>query len=37
MLADTMMPQAYEDYGRRPAVGLVVVLGFAVAFLLSTV
>jgi ZIP family zinc transporter len=36
MLADTMMPQAYEDYGRRPAVGLVVVFGFAVAFLLST-
>ena len=24
MLADTMIPQAYEDYGRRPAVGLVV-------------
>ncbi len=36
MLADTMMPQAFEDYDRRPAVGLVVVLGFAVAFLLST-
>ena len=36
MLADTMMPQAFEDYDRRPAVGLVTVLGFAVAFLLST-
>jgi ZIP family zinc transporter len=36
MLSDTMFPQAYEDYDRRPAVGLVVVLGFAVAFLLST-
>jgi ZIP family zinc transporter len=37
MLADTMMPQAFEDYDRKPAVGLVTVLGFAVAFLLSTV
>ena len=36
MLADTMMPQAFEDYDRRPAVGLITVLGFAVAFLLST-
>ncbi len=36
MLADTMMPQAFEDYDRRPAVGLIVVLGFATAFLLST-
>jgi ZIP family zinc transporter len=36
MLADTMMPQAFEDYDRRPAVGLVTVLGFALAFLLST-
>ena len=36
MLADTMMPEAFEDYGRKPAVGLVVVLGFATAFLLST-
>jgi ZIP family zinc transporter len=35
MLADTMMPQAFEDYDRRPAVGLVTVLGFATAFLLS--
>jgi zinc transporter, ZIP family len=37
MLADTMMPEAFEDYDRRPAVGLVVVIGFAAAFLLSTV
>jgi len=36
MLADTMFPEAYEDYGRKPAVGMVTVLGFAVAFLLST-
>jgi zinc transporter, ZIP family len=36
MLSDTMFPQAYEDYDRRPAVGLVVVVGFALAFLLST-
>jgi zinc transporter, ZIP family len=36
MLADTMFPQAYEDYDRKPAVGLLTVLGFAVAFLLST-
>ena len=36
MLADTMMPEAFEDYDRKPAVGLVVVLGFATAFLLST-
>ena len=36
MLADTMIPEAFEDYDRRPAVGLVTVLGFAVAFLLST-
>ena len=37
MLTDTMFPQAFEDYDRRPAVGLVTVLGFAIAFLLSTV
>jgi ZIP family zinc transporter len=36
MLADTMFPQAFEDYDRKPAVGLLTVLGFAVAFLLST-
>jgi zinc transporter, ZIP family len=34
MLADTMMPEAFEDGGR--AVGLVTVLGFALAYLLST-
>jgi ZIP family zinc transporter len=33
MLADTMMPEAIEEGG--PAAGLVTVLGFAVAFLLS--
>jgi ZIP family zinc transporter len=35
MLADTMMPESFEHAGR--AVGLVTVLGFALAFLLSTV
>ncbi len=34
MLADTMMPEAFEDGGRK--VGLVTVLGFALAALLST-
>jgi ZIP family zinc transporter len=34
MLADTMMPEAYERGGR--AVGLLTVLGFALAYLLST-
>jgi ZIP family zinc transporter len=34
MLADTMMPESFEDAGR--AVGLVTLLGFALAFLLST-
>lgn len=34
MLADTMMPEAFQHAGR--CVGLVTVLGFAVAFLLST-
>ncbi|MEI2700836.1 MAG: ZIP family metal transporter [Baekduia sp.] len=33
MLADTMIPEAYEDGG--PAVGVVTVLGFALAYLLS--
>jgi len=33
MLADTMMPEAFEHGGR--VVGLVTVLGFALAFLLS--
>jgi len=35
MLADTMMPEAFEHGGA--VVGLVTVLGFACAFLLSTV
>jgi zinc transporter, ZIP family len=35
MLADTMMPEAFEDGG--DAVGLVTVLGFALAYLLSTI
>jgi ZIP family zinc transporter len=35
MLADTMMPESFEDAGR--AVGLVTLLGFALAFLLSTI
>jgi ZIP family zinc transporter len=34
MLADTMMPEAFEHGGR--AVGLLTVLGFALAFLLSS-
>lgn len=34
MLADTMMPEAFEHGG--PTVGLVTVLGFALAFFLST-
>ncbi len=34
MLADTMMPEAFEHGGS--AVGLVTVLGFALAFALST-
>jgi ZIP family zinc transporter len=34
MLADTMMPEAFEHGGS--AVGLVTVLGFALAFVLST-
>jgi ZIP family zinc transporter len=34
MLADTMMPEAFEHGGST--VGLVTVLGFALAFLLST-
>ena len=35
MLADTMFPEAFKDGGR--ATGLLTVLGFAVAYLLSTV
>jgi ZIP family zinc transporter len=34
MLADTMMPEGFEHGG--PVAGLVTVLGFALAFLLST-
>jgi ZIP family zinc transporter len=34
MLADTMMPEAFKEGGR--AAGLLTVLGFALAFLLST-
>ena len=37
MLTDTMIPTAYREYDRMPQVGLTTVLGFAVAFLLSTV
>jgi ZIP family zinc transporter len=36
MLTDTMIPVAYREYDRKPQVGLTTVLGFAVAFLLST-
>lgn len=35
MLADTMFPEAFESSG--PLVGLVTVLGFTAAFLLSTI
>ena len=34
MLADTMMPEAFENGGK--SVGLITVLGFALAYLLST-
>ncbi len=34
MLADTMMPEAFENGGR--IVGVVTVLGFAAAFALGT-
>jgi len=34
MLADTMMPEAFEHGGK--VVGLMTCLGFAVAFVLST-
>ena len=37
MLTDTMLPKAFADYQGKPQVGLTTVLGFAVAFLLSTV
>jgi ZIP family zinc transporter len=35
MLADTMMPEAFEHGGN--VAGLVTVAGFALAYLLSTV
>jgi len=35
MLADTMMPEAFDEGGHRPWVGLVTVLGFATAVLLQ--
>jgi zinc transporter, ZIP family len=34
MLADTMFPEAFREGGRP--VGLLTVLGFALAYLLST-
>jgi zinc transporter, ZIP family len=37
MLADTMMPEAFDEAGHRPWIGLVTVLGFAVGALLGTV
>jgi ZIP family zinc transporter len=36
MLADTMFPEAYEDSDKNLEVGLMTVLGFALAALLST-
>ena len=36
MLTDTMLPQAFKDYQGSPKVGLSTVVGFALAFLLST-
>ena len=35
MLADTMVPEAYQNAG--DSAGLATVLGFALAYLLSTV
>jgi zinc transporter, ZIP family len=37
MLADTMMPEAFDESGHRPWIGLVTVLGFATAALLQFV
>ena len=34
MLADTMMPEAYENGGKL--VGVVTTLGFAIAFVIHT-
>jgi len=36
MLADTMIPEAFEAEGRSPFTGVVTTLGFALAALLST-
>jgi zinc transporter, ZIP family len=36
MLADTMIPEAFDAEGRSPLTGVVTTLGFAVAALLST-
>lgn len=36
MLANTMMPEAFQESGRSAAIGLVTVLGFALASYLST-
>ena len=36
MLADTMMPEAFEAHGRSPFTGVVTTLGFAVSALLSS-
>jgi len=37
MLADTMMPEAFDEGGHRPWVGLVTVMGFALGALLQFV
>lgn len=37
MLADTMMPEAFDESGHRPWIGLVTVLGFTAAALLQFV
>ena len=37
MLADTMMPEAFDEGGHRPWIGLVTVLGFALAAWLQVV
>jgi len=36
MLADTMIPEAFDAEGRSPFTGVVTTLGFALAALLST-
>lgn len=36
MLVDTMIPEAFKDANRSKAVGLATTLGFALAYLLST-